>query len=490
MKASKYLKEAVEYISVEEDQERLRKSRNLDEIVRADFSRMKPNEEVDAWGMATETGLGGSGLAVERVLNKLVEEGIAYKDGKWYGKASRQRRRAQNYRVWFNLGKEVTFALPRDSSSLSPSSSDLKEAAAALGISITDAKQALSVYNSEDPSSFNSITKKVPVIASRQRRQAGSGRAKDQEAIEAEYASFEEENLELMQEFYQLGDDLDAAYDSYSGVQEAEDALDRFQLEHPEISEALRKRNDALLEVALRPLEPGETDIFGPWRNKSSVIKQAGFEDDPVAAVELEFYAKNEARLYNRFQAIQKNLVNKMARGVYDSNLAVKAFMYVVDDAAKMYVQDFGGQGASWHEMFTKPIREEVARSFVAEFEAEAELGNYDNFLYKKYQKGAGEDFSGLKHDWPDRKFELGDLVRVTRGGEIGEVSYYTDYDEDLGDYRVRVKMPDGSRIHYNEKGLLPAGKGAGVQASKVLERVAQELGGDWGKGPLPGGIG
>lgn len=115
---------------------------------------------------------------------------------------------------------------------------------------------------------------------------------------------------------------------------------------------------------------------------------------DQDAARELEIFIHNDADLYRQqFQPIQKNLITKKARGVYDHEKAVKLFMYLMESGAKKYAVEFGNgrtDPGEWHRTFSKPTREAAARIFVEEFETEAGYGNYDNYLPKKYQKKAG----------------------------------------------------------------------------------------------------
>lgn len=124
----------------------------------------------------------------------------------------------------------------------------------------------------------------------------------------------------------------------------------------------------------------------GRKSKKESVIE--GFDSDESAAYELQTYIDNDGNLYRQMtQGILKNLATKKARGDYSSAKAVKAFMYLVDEGAKRYVKAHGGSGAKWHEMFPKNIRTMVAKNEVEEFEAEYEIGNYDDMLPKKYRK-------------------------------------------------------------------------------------------------------
>ena len=99
---------------------------------------------------------------------------------------------------------------------------------------------------------------------------------------------------------------------------------------------------------------------------------------------ELELFVANDAQIYrSRLQPIYKNLITKIAQGKYDEKKAVKAFMYAVDDAAKKYTKDFGTPG---DEIFDKKTKLAVAATLASEFKDEADEGNYDDMLPKKYR--------------------------------------------------------------------------------------------------------
>ena len=112
-----------------------------------------------------------------------------------------------------------------------------------------------------------------------------------------------------------------------------------------------------------------------------------GLSEGRAEETELQLFINNDSQLYrSRLQPIQKNLVTKIAQGKYDEKLAVKAFMYVVEDGAKKYVKDHGGPGDKWNIMFDKKTRLAVAASLASDFKDEADDGNYDDFLPKKYR--------------------------------------------------------------------------------------------------------
>ena len=57
--------------------------------------------------------------------------------------------------------------------------------------------------------------------------------------------------------------------------------------------------------------------------------------------------------------------------------------MYAVDDAAKKYTKEFGTSGAN---IFDKKTKMAVAATLASEFKDEADEGNYDDLLPKKYR--------------------------------------------------------------------------------------------------------
>ena len=85
-------------------------------------------------------------------------------------------------------------------------------------------------------------------------------------------------------------------------------------------------------------------------------------------ARELKIYIDNDSGLYKqRYIPILKNLSNKKKRNKFNKSLAVKVFMYLVDDGAKRYTREYGGNPKN---IFPKSIRTELAKEFVDEFES------------------------------------------------------------------------------------------------------------------------
>ena len=105
-------------------------------------------------------------------------------------------------------------------------------------------------------------------------------------------------------------------------------------------------------------------------------IKEA---QDSDAVNELDSYIMNDEDLYRkRFMPIIENLKRKMKRGIYDDKLAIKLWMYLVDDAAREYVKEHGSQDQDVKDMFPKETRLKVAQVIADREKENIEQGEYD----------------------------------------------------------------------------------------------------------------
>lgn len=104
-----------------------------------------------------------------------------------------------------------------------------------------------------------------------------------------------------------------------------------------------------------------------------------GFDTDESLVRELVIYIENDGELYRRrTMPIMKNLARKMRKGNYDPSKAVKLWMYLVNDGAKKYAQEFDPSGAKWHEMFPKAIRLLAAQELAEQFQDEVKEGEHN----------------------------------------------------------------------------------------------------------------
>ena len=100
---------------------------------------------------------------------------------------------------------------------------------------------------------------------------------------------------------------------------------------------------------------------------------------DTDAVNELDSFIMNDEDLYRRrFMPIISNIKRKLAKNVYDHEKAQKLWMYLIDDAAKKYVQEFGSSGQDVKDMFPKETRQQVAK-IISDRELEnIKQGEYD----------------------------------------------------------------------------------------------------------------
>lgn len=84
---------------------------------------------------------------------------------------------------------------------------------------------------------------------------------------------------------------------------------------------------------------------------------------DQIAANELTLYIINDSQLYRgSIMPVVRNLARKKAKGIYDKDLAIKAFEYVAKAGADKYRKNFG-------DIFYPATRNAVAKELLNEYE-------------------------------------------------------------------------------------------------------------------------
>ena len=105
-------------------------------------------------------------------------------------------------------------------------------------------------------------------------------------------------------------------------------------------------------------------------------IKEA---QDSDAVNELDLYLMNNEELYRRrFMPIIENIKRKMRRGIYDHEKVIRLWMYLVDDAAREYIKEFGNPTQDVKDMFPKETRLKVAQVIADREKENIEQGEYD----------------------------------------------------------------------------------------------------------------
>lgn len=80
---------------------------------------------------------------------------------------------------------------------------------------------------------------------------------------------------------------------------------------------------------------------------------------------ELELFIDNDETLYRQSGAIQENLLRKIAKGRYDHKKAPKLWLYMVNEGARRYVKEFGGNGRL---MFPLAGKKNLAQRYANQF--------------------------------------------------------------------------------------------------------------------------
>ena len=182
------------------------------------------------------------------------------------------------------------------------------------------------------------------------------------------------------------------------------------------------------------------------WGNKS---KKEGVNEGPTETRELKIYIDNDGQLYNqRYMPIIKNLSKKMKKGKFDKRLAVKGFMYLVDDGARKYIRDFGGSKG----MFSKKDKIEVAKEFADEFEEIYKNKEYD--FMEAYDIWAEDGSFG---------YTMTGIVEAEYGGR--KVKLGKPMQGDVKKFKVYVKNPKGNVVKVN------FGQGGGAKGGTMRIR-------------------
>ena len=214
------------------------------------------------------------------------------------------------------------------------------------------------------------------------------------------------------------------------------------------------KRNQIELGVSGDGFDLGKVGSSQVLKNlkdfNKSDLQEGLVKEGSIEQRELKLYIDNDGQLYRqRYTPIEKNLTKKMEKGKYDSKLAVKLFMYLVDDGAKKYVKDFGG---NVKDMFPKKDRIEVAKELRDDFEAEYKVRNesYDIWM----EDGSfGGTFTGLvEAEYQGRKVKLnkpmqGDVKKFkvyvkNDKGNVVKVNFGQGGDAKGGTMRIRKSNP------------------------------------------------
>lgn len=167
---------------------------------------------------------------------------------------------------------------------------------------------------------------------------------------------------------------------TYNTIEDMLDSINHFQEDIAETFE-----NKVVPECSMDTVFQDEDFMKSIDAEAFMPKKEADVEND-IAVNELFLYAVNDGQLY--YQMVQptiKNYARKMLRNVYDENLAVKGFLYVVNEALKKYNAEFGGLHLSKEE------KEETAKRLLDHYMDEIK-DTVDQISIGKVEKESKED--------------------------------------------------------------------------------------------------
>jgi len=136
------------------------------------------------------------------------------------------------------------------------------------------------------------------------------------------------------------------------------------------------------LWVGLGAAVLGGAALVGALRAPERVLSaNPTSEPNDIASRELLIYVENDGVLYERMKLpIVRNLLKKMKKGTYDPSLAPKAWLPLLEVAAKKYAKEFG-VGSDWSISFSAATRRQAAQEMAAHEETRMRNGEYDFVL-------------------------------------------------------------------------------------------------------------
>lgn len=108
--------------------------------------------------------------------------------------------------------------------------------------------------------------------------------------------------------------------------------------------------------------------------NEQSSMEKEQLEEsvDNTAVRELQLYIENDGNIYRqRIKPIIRNLASKMKKGSFDEKLAVKAFIYAVEDGQKAYNKEFGSGSMNLNRDSKTATAEKLLEKYREEIEQE-----------------------------------------------------------------------------------------------------------------------
>ena len=151
------------------------------------------------------------------------------------------------------------------------------------------------------------------------------------------------------------------------------------------LASAMREGHATAKDASGKVVAKYRASYFGPKKINSSRRSPVRKSNPINEQRELEMFIINDGELYrSQHEPIQRNFINKAAKGKFSKTLAKKGMRHLVDRGAKKYVKEFGG--GPWNKLFSVADRNAVAEELVNDFLYSAKGGDLDYLLQKQYQ--------------------------------------------------------------------------------------------------------
>ena len=131
------------------------------------------------------------------------------------------------------------------------------------------------------------------------------------------------------------------------------------------------------VDIPLKKEEVENSSMIKRWKSAAfdkvrAIRSRLGEGIDAHASRELKLYIEDDKDLYRQqIVPIIKNVQRKMKSGKYEHTQAPKLWMYLVDNGAKKYVKEYGG---NMKTLFPKDLRMSIANEFANEYKAKIEI--------------------------------------------------------------------------------------------------------------------
>ena len=210
----------------------------------------------------------------------------------------------------------------------------------------------------------------------------------------------------------------------------------------------------------------GEVEGNANVQSIASNYEKLHVKEQSIEERELELFIENDGDLYRqRIEPINKNLATKMVQGKFDISKAPKIFKYLIDDGIKKYNKEYGG-GMS----MTKAEKENLSKSLFNTFLSDAQDGNFNKLVPKKYQKFE----KGGEVEGNNEKLKLQKQISVAK--KMKAPDYVIEYAEKKLENLDKPQFSKKEIIEKKIKGLNVALKYGSKENKTIAEKKIKGL--------------